>query len=297
MQSFRTGYISIVGRPNVGKSTLLNRLVQQKLSIVSRKPQTTRWSLHGIKTTKNAQIIYIDTPGLQKNPKLALNRYMNKEVINSLTYIDAILFVIEVKKWNELDENVLATLKKVSKNRIILVINKIDKLKDKNEILSFIGMINNKTGLTEIMPVSAKKNIALDKLENLIVKKLPIATAIYPEEQITDRGERFFAAEFIREKLISRLNQEIPYRLSITIDEFKSKKTHVDIHATIWVEKKGQKSIVIGTEGNVLKAAGKAAREDLEKLYNRKINLKTWVKVKSNWADSENALKQLGFSD
>lgn len=295
MKEFRTGYVSIIGRPNVGKSTLLNHLIEQKLSIVSRKPQTTRWNLLGIKTTPDAQIIFIDTPGLQKDPKLALNQHMNKEVSNTLGHIDIILFVVEALKWNELDENVINLLKKSSQTQIFLVLNKVDKVSNKNDLLSFIETVSKEIDFKEVIPVSAIKGDGLDRLEASIIKSLPVAPALFPEDQVTDRSERFFAAEFIREKLMTRLSDELPYHLSITIDEFKEKNNVLHIHACIWVERKGQKSIVIGKEGSVLKAVGKEARKDLEEMFDKKVNLKTWVKVKKKWTDSEQALKQFGY--
>ncbi len=295
MKEFRTGHVSIIGRPNVGKSTLLNHLVDQKLSIVSRKPQTTRWNLHGIKTSPDFQIIFIDTPGLQIQPKLALNRHMNREVFNSLDHIDIILFVVEALKWDKLDNNAISLLKKKSTTKLLLVINKIDKISDKNDLLSFIDTVSKKINFNEVVPVSAIKGTGLKELESLISVNLPVAPRLFPEDQVTDRSERFFAAEFIREKLISRLSDELPYRLSITIDEFKENNNIIHIHACIWVEKKGQKSIVIGKNGKVLKSAGKAARQELEGLFEKKVNLKTWVKVKTKWTDSVQALKQFGY--
>lgn len=295
MDDFRTGYVSIIGRPNVGKSTLLNHLIEQKLSIVSRKPQTTRWNLLGIKTAANSQIIFIDTPGLQKEPKLALNQHMNREVSNTLGHIDIILFIVEALKWNELDENVISLLKQASEAEIFLVLNKIDNVTNKNDLLSFIDNVSKEINFTEVIPVSAKKGDGVDGLESTIIKYLPFAPALFPEDQITDRSERFFAAEFIREKLMTRLSDELPYHLSITIDEFKEKNNVLHIHACIWVERKGQKSIVIGKEGTVLKAVGKEARKDLEEMFDKKVNLKTWVKVKKKWTDSEQALKQFGY--
>ncbi|MCZ6803884.1 MAG: GTPase Era [Proteobacteria bacterium] len=295
MKEFRTGHVSIIGRPNVGKSTLLNHLVGQKLSIVSRKPQTTRWNLHGIKTSPDFQIIFIDTPGLQIQPKLALNRHMNREVFNSLDHIDIILFVVEALKWDKPDNNAITLLKKKSTTKLLLVINKIDKISDKNDLLSFIDTVSKKINFNEVVPVSAIKGTGLKELESLISVNLPVAPRLFPEDQVTDRSERFFAAEFIREKLISRLSDELPYRLSITIDEFKENNNIIHIHACIWVEKKGQKSIVIGKNGKVLKSAGKAARQELEGLFEKKVNLKTWVKVKTKWTDSVQALKQFGY--
>ncbi len=297
MEKFRTGYVSIIGRPNVGKSTLLNYFLEQKLSIVSRKPQTTRWNLLGIKTTSESQIIFIDTPGLQKEPKIALNQHMNKEVSNTLNYIDIILFVVEASKWNELDENVIELLKKASDAKIFLVLNKVDKVSNKNDLLTFISKLSKEVDFDEVIPISAIKGTGVDDLELAILKKLPLGPALFPEDQITDRSERFFAAEFVREKLMTRLSDELPYNLSITIEEFKEKNNVLHIHACIWVERKGQKSIVIGKEGSVLKSVGKEARKDLEEMFDKKVNLKTWVKVKKKWTDSEQALKQFGYYD
>ena len=295
MNNFKTGYVSIIGKPNVGKSTLLNYMIDQKLSIVSRKPQTTRWNLQGIKTDNKAQIIFIDTPGLQKQPKSALNRHMNRGVTHSLEHIDIVLFVIEALKWNELDQNVVELLKDTHRNKLFLIINKVDKINDKSQLLSFIDMVANHIEFKEIIPVSVIKGSGLSNLESLLIENLPIAPPLYPDDQITNKNERFFAAEFIREQLILRLSDELPYRSSITIDEFKDEDNIIHIHASIWVETTGQKSIVIGKKGNVLKVVGKAARLELEKLYDKKVNLKSWVKVKSNWADSEQALRQLGY--
>ncbi len=295
MDNFRTGYVSIVGRPNVGKSTLLNRLFETKLSIVSRKPQTTRWNIQGIETIDRAQIIFIDTPGLQQRPGVALNRYMNREVMNALHHIDVVLFMVECMKWNLLDQNVLTALKHVPRDNIIILLNKLDKLKEKNKLLSFIGSIAKETGLTEILPVSASRGDGLDKLRPMLINRLPIAPPLYPADRITNKDPRFLVAEFIREKLFFRLGDELPYRLSTTIELFRENKNVIHIHAVIWVEKKGQKNIVIGKGGTLLKAVGIAARKDMEKLLEKKVNLKTWVRVKANWADSEQALRQLGY--
>jgi len=297
MSSFKTGHVSIVGRPNVGKSTLLNHLIEQKLSIVTRKPQTTRHNLLGLKTTEQSQIIFIDTPGLQKQPKQALNRHMNKAVINALNYVDIVLFTIEAMKWTELDENVLDAIKKLDNVKIILLLNKIDKVSNKKDLLPFIDEITQKISFSDILPISASKGVNLDELEALINNQLPIAPPLYPDDQVTDRSERFFAAEFLREQLMMRLGDELPYRIAITIEQFKQTEKIIHIDACIWVEKQGQKGIVIGKQGKVLKSAGSSAREDLEKLFDKKVNLKTWVKVKSKWTDSVQALKQFGYFD
>lgn len=296
MTLFRAGYVSIIGKTNVGKSTLLNYLLEQKLSIVSRKPQTTRSSLLGIKTHKDYQIIYVDTPGLQKDIKTTLNQYMNKETYNTMKYVDVVLFVVEALNWNELDENILPCLKKFNK-KIILLINKTDKVVNKEKLLEFIHNIHKKINPSEVMPISAKNGRGLDKLESFIYQTLPNREAIYPSSSVTDRNERYFAAEFLREKLISRLGEELPYHLAITIDDFKEINNSYHIHASIWVERIGQKAIVIGKQGKVLKDAGIEARKSLEQLYNKKVNLKTWVKVKNKWTKSEQILKQLGYNN
>ena len=295
MSEFRSGYVSIIGKPNVGKSTLLNQLVDQKISIVTRKPQTTRWSVNGIKTSENYQIVFIDTPGLQVNPKLALNRYMNKEVSNSLIFVNVIIFVIEALKWNELDWNVVKLLKNLDRPKIILAINKIDKVSKKEKLLSNIDLISKKVKFDEIIPISATKKEGLNDLIELAVKNIPVSEPLYPNDQITNRSERFFAAEFIREKLIMRLSNEIPHHLSVTIEEFRDTKNILHIDACIWVEKESHKSIVIGKEGKALKDVGTLARHELEKFFNKNINLKTWVKIKNKWADSRTALKQFGY--
>ena len=295
MSEFKAGHVCIIGKPNVGKSTLLNRLVNQKISIVTRKPQTTRWRINGIKNSNSSQIIFIDTPGFQINPKITLNRHMNKEVSNSLLFVDIVIFVIEALNWNELDYNVVKLLKNIDKTKLFLAVNKIDKIPDKKELLSEIDLISKKIKFHEIIPISAIKGAGVDRLEELVIKNLPISEPFYPLDDITDRDERFFAAEFIREKLITRLSDEVPYRLSVTIDKFKVTKDLIHIDACIWVEKDGQKSIVIGKNGKVLKEIGRLARIDLEILFNKKVNLKTWVKIKNNWLNSKAILKEFGY--
>ncbi|MAJ91616.1 MAG: GTPase Era [Legionellales bacterium] len=296
MSEYRAGHVSIIGKPNVGKSTLLNRLINQKISIVSRKPQTTRFNINGIKSNSEYQIIFIDTPGLQLNPKYTLNRYMNKEVSNALVYVDIVLFVVEALNWNKFDENVVKILSKIKNTKLFLIINKIDKIRDKKELLSNINELSEHMGFDEIIPISALKGSSVDKLELLVVKNLPASKPFYPIEQITDRNERFFAAEFVREKLIERLNKEVPHQLSVTIDEFRDTKNVIHISACIWVEKQGQKNIVVGKNGQVLKEIGINARKELEDLYSKKVNLKTWVKIKSKWFDSKVVLKEFGYS-
>ena len=295
MSKFRAGHVSIIGKPNVGKSTLLNQLINQKISIVTRKPQTTRWNINGIKTNNNYQIIFIDTPGLQISPKYTLNRYMNKEVSASLIFVDIIIFVVESLNWDELDYNVVRLLKRSDRSKLFLAINKIDKIPKKEMLLSEIDSISKRADFDEIIPISAIKGVGLDDLEKLVVKNLPISEPLYPINQITDRSERFFAAEFIREKLIMRLSDEVPYHTTVTIDEFRDNKDKIHIDACIWVEKEGQKPIVIGKDGKVLKEVGRLARIELETFFNKKVNLKTWVKIRNKWRDSKTVLKEFGY--
>ena len=289
------GFVTITGRPNVGKSTLLNHIIGQKLSITSRKPQTTRTRISGIKNDNDSQIIFVDTPGLQKKPGSVFNRYMNRQVLNALSHIDVVIHVIEALKWNEADENVLNHIKKFQ-NTKLLVINKIDLIRDKSELLPFISTMNRSSDYSEVIPVSAKTGQNLKLLEEQIKKYLSPGQPLYPGDQITDRSERFFAAEFIREKLTRNLGDEIPYNLAVVIDKYAEEKNLIRIAATIWVASDGQKKIVVGKNGDVLKKAGEQARRDMEKMFGKKVFLQTWVKVKNKWTSNLNTLKELGFT-
>lgn len=291
----RSGYVAIVGRPNTGKSTLLNALVGQKISITSRKPQTTRQHLLGISTKPGAQILYLDTPGLQASPGDAVNRYMNREAVNALMDVEIVILVIEASRWNDLDELVLSHLEKIDDDRIFLVINKVDRIADKAELIPFIETVGAKRNFAEIFPMSARAGHDVERLEKLIIEHLPEAEAEYPDDQITNRNSRFIAAEFIREKLIDHLGDEIPYKLAVTIDKFTEGNNRIDIHATIWVEKEGQKKIIIGKGGSMLKRVGQLARLDMQRLFDCKVNLKTWVKVRQKWTDDEAALRRFNF--
>ena len=292
MKSFRCGYIGIMGRPNVGKSTLLNRLIEQKISITSRKPQTTRNKILGIKTQAGYQAVYIDTPGLQQTHDTPVHRYMNSEARNSLHDVDLVIFIIEVLKWTEEDEMVLKVLKE-SGLPMIVAINKVDKIKDKKELLPFIKSLSESIKGVEFIPISARKGTNLEELEKVVYSMLPEGEPLYSDEAITNRNKRFFAAEFIREKLINRLGDELPYRIAVSIEEFTEEESIIWLKAIIWVEGKSQKNIVIGKNGIILKAVGEAARKDLEKMFDKKIHLKTWVKIKKNWTLSENVSEQL----
>ncbi len=290
------GYVTIAGRPNVGKSTLLNRLIGQKLSITSSKPQTTRHLLLGIKTLDADQIIYVDTPGLQTQHRKAINRYMNKAATGALSGVDIVLFVVEADNWLEEDDWILNLLKE-NAVPVLLAINKIDQLENPNELLPFIQALNSKHSFIELCPVSALKQDNIETLETLLLKHLPENPQLFPEDQLTDRSERFLAAEIIREKLMRRLGSELPYQLSVEIELFKTEGNLLRIAALIWVERDSQKAIVIGKQGELLKIVGSEARKDMQTLFDSKVFLQLWVKVKSGWSNDEKALRQLGYGN
>lgn len=294
--NFRCGYVTILGRPNVGKSTLLNRLLGQKISITSRKPQTTRWHLLGVDSGSEYQIVYIDTPGIQNRYDNPLNRHMLQEALDTIGRVDLILFVVEALKWTPADEYALKKLEQFPVP-CLLIINKIDKIGDKKELLPYISRLRERFDFREIIPLSAKTGKNLEELHSIVVKDLPFGAPLFPEDQLTDRSERFLAAEFIREKLTNKLGSELPYRIAVTTDEFKEEEHLIRIHATIWVESAGQKAIVIGKDGQILKSAGEQARHDMENLFQKKVYLNTWVKIKRKWTEQESALRQLGYHD
>lgn len=292
---YRCGYITLIGRPNVGKSTLLNRLLGQKISITSRRPQTTRWQLLGVATGPRHQALFIDTPGIQTRYASALNRHMLRETVETLERVDLVLFIIEALKWTPADRHVAALLGDTNVP-ILMVINKIDKLGDKKELLPFLERLSADAGEHEMIPVSARTGENLDRLQARVLDHLPLNPPFYPDDTITDRNQRFLAAEFIREKLTRKLGGELPYQLTVTIDEFVEEKDIIRIHAVIWITARSQKAIVIGKDGAVLKAVGEQARTEMEKLFGKKVYLKTWVKVKRKWTEDESALRQLGYT-
>ena len=289
------GYVAIIGRPNVGKSTLLNRILGQKLSITSPKPQTTRHQILGIKTQNHIQTIYVDTPGLHQGMKNAINRYMNRAASQVLTSVDVICFVVEGLRWTQEDEWILNKIKKIEQP-IILVINKIDQIKSKTELLPHLNFLAGKANFVEVIPVSARKKDNVAILENSIAKFLPENPYFFSEDQITDRSERFLASELIREKLMRLLQQEIPYGITVEIEEFKLKKKMLHIGAIIYVERDGQKAIIIGTNGEQLKNIGQQARLNMEKMFDKKVFLRLWVKVKEGWSDDDRLLQSLGYT-
>jgi len=292
----RCGHVAIIGRPNVGKSTLINRLVGQKFSITSRKAQTTRHRLLGIKSFPGAQIIYVDTPGLHAGAGRALNRYMNRAASGALVGVDRILFLVEAGRWTEGDDHVLERLGDVDAP-VIAVVNKVDKLSDKQVLLPFIDELSKRGDFLDVVPISALHGSNCERLEQVLIDSLPAGPALYDEEQFTDRSERFLAAEMVREKLTDRLGQELPYRLSVEIEAFQFEDELLKIGAIIWVERRSQKGIVIGRQGRVLKAVGSDARKDMEALFGQKVFLELWVKIKEGWSNDEQALQRLGYVD
>jgi GTP-binding protein Era len=293
---FRCGYVAIVGRPNVGKSTLLNHILGQKLSITSRKPQTTRHRILGIVTRDNTQTVYVDTPGIHTEERKAINRYMNRAATAALRDVDLVLFVVDALKWTPDDELVLQKLKTVSVP-VLLVINKVDEITDKEVLLPRIAELTALYGFAEVVPVSALGGHNVTHLQEIVAKRLPLSSPFFREDQITDRSPRFLASEIIREKVMRQLGDEVPYELTVEIEEFKQEGKLKRISALILVERDGQKAIVIGDGGQRLKRIGTDARLDMEKFFGNKVMLSLWVKVKGGWSDDERALKSLGYDE
>ena len=294
--AFRSGHIAIVGRPNVGKSTLLNRLVGQKISITSRRPQTTRWQILGVRTMPHYQAAFVDTPGVQHRYKDPVYRHMGREVTNALQHVDLIFFVIEASRWRPDDTRVLRLIESAGVP-IVLVLNKIDRLADRSRLLPMIAALPDADRFAEIVPVSARTNDGIAELDRVMARLLPAGVPLYPEDLVTDRNQRFLAAEFIREKLTARLGGELPYRLSVTVESFKRRGGVTFINAVIWVESTGQKRIVIGHGGEQLKGVGMQARKDLEQMLGGRVHLELWVKVRRHWRDDLKSLREFGYAD
>jgi GTPase len=291
--NYHSGFIAIVGRPNVGKSTLLNHLVGQKISITSRKAQTTRHRITGILTEENEQFIFVDTPGFQTKHLNTLNRGLNRVVTNSLRNVNVVLFVIETRHFDERDRQVMNLLP--PNMPVLLVINKVDNMENKSELLPFIQEVAKEREFAAIVPVSAKQNKQLDTLLNTIRPYLPEGEKIYPEDEITDRNERFLAAELIREKIFRFTGDELPYSVSVVIEQFKMEGQLRRIHAAILVDKEAHKAMLIGKNGEKLKEIATQARLDMETLFDGKVYLEVWIKIRSGWADNAQILKSLGY--
>ena len=291
------GFIAIVGRPNVGKSTLLNKILGQKISITSRKAQTTRHRIVGIHTESPYQAVYVDTPGLHIEEKRAINRLMNRAASSAIGDVDLIIFVVDGTHWTDDDEMVLNKLRQ-AKAPVVLAINKIDNIKNKDDMLPFITEISQKFNFAEIIPISAQRGNNVQNLQKIVRTSLRPGVHHFPEDYVTDRSQRFMASEIIREKLMRFMGEELPYSVTVEIEQFKlNERGTYEINGLILVEREGQKKMVIGAKGQKLKVIGTEARADMERLFDNKVHLELWVKVKSGWADDERALRSLGYMD
>jgi GTP-binding protein Era len=292
----RCGTVGLIGRPNTGKSTLLNRLIGEKLSITSPKPQTTRHRILAVKTLPGAQILYLDAPGIETRGREAIHRYMNRAASGVIAEADVIVLVCAGLSWVQGDEAVLAQLVDV-RAPVILAVNKVDLVADKRTLLPHLEALAKRRSFAAIVPVSARNGANLEALEAAVVAQLPAGEAVYPEDTLTDRSERFLAAEVVREKLFRALGEELPYALTVQLERFKEEGNLVRMDAVIWVTKASHKAIVIGAQGARLKAVGTRARADLEQFLGRKVMLTLWVRVKSGWADDERALRRFGYAE
>jgi len=292
----RAGYVALVGRPNTGKSTLLNYLVGQKLSITSRKPQTTRHQILGIRSEAGWQAVYVDTPGMHMGGERAINRVMNRAARSVLADVDVIIMVVDRTAWTEEDERVLEQVR-ASGAPVILAVNKVDLLADKRVLLPHLEALSQRADFAAIVPLSALREHNLDELDAEVLKLLPAGDFFFPEDQVTDRTERFLAAEIVREKITRQLGDELPYATAVEIEEFAEDGAVLHISALILVERRGQKRIVIGEGGSRLRAIGTEARKDMERLFDQKVMLRLWVKVRAGWSDDERALKSLGYDE
>ncbi|GAA3894318.1 GTPase Era [Halomonas cibimaris] len=291
------GFVAIVGRPNVGKSTLMNRILGQKVSITSRRPQTTRHQVMGIKTQGEAQCVYVDTPGMHimaKDRNKAINRFMNQAASQALRDVDCVVFIIDRTRWSEEDQTVLKRLENVTAP-VIVAVNKVDRLKDKRELLPWLESVGARREFAAVIPISAKHGTQVDALENEVMSHLPESVHYFPDDQITDKSLRFMAAELVREKIMRQLGDELPYQITVEIEEFREAGHVTHISALILVERQGQKVILIGDRGERIKSIGREARLDIERVLDGKVMLNLWVKVKRGWSDDSRALKSLGY--
>ena len=294
MNDYRCGFVAVIGRPNVGKSTLINAIIGRKVSIVTSKPQTTRHRILAVYTTADAQILFVDTPGLHRQAGKAMNRLMNRTATTALKDADAVLFVSDATQWTAEDDDVLKLLHDC-RAPVIALLNKIDRVRPKEKLLDVISQMAERREFREILPISAEKGDNLDRLLAILPAYLPDSPPLFPEDMITDRSRDFHVAEIIREKLTLMLHQELPYGLTVQVERFERGERGVTIHAVIWVERDSQKGIVVGKGGATLKRIGRAARLDLIEHLGCRVHLELWVRVKSNWADSEKDLLSLGF--
>lgn len=292
----RCGTVAIIGRPNVGKSTLLNRLLGQKLAITSHKAQTTRHTILGVNTLEGGQILYVDTPGIHQRGGSALNRYLNRAARAAIADVDLVLFVVEALRFNREDELALAAVVEAGRPALAAV-NKVDLVGDKTRLLPYLAQLAARHDFREVVPVSASRGDQTGALEGLILAALPEGENLYPPDQLTDRSERFLAAELLREQLTQRYGDELPYRTTVEIERFSDEGGRYRIHALIWVERDSHKAIIIGARGEALKAAATQARLEMQKLFDRPVHLEVWVKVKRSWSSDEQTLATLGYGE
>jgi GTP-binding protein Era len=295
-QSYKSGYVSVIGRPNVGKSTFINQVLQQKLSIVSHKPQTTRHQILAIHTSDKGQMVFIDTPGIHNQKGTALNKHLNQTAQSSSHGVDVVLLLVEALKWTD-EDNRAAKVVQQSTAKKILVVNKVDKVKQKEQLIPFVEKILQTYDFDGIHYISALRNKQIEPLIEVIYGFLPIGEPVFDEDQISDRSTRFFITELIREQLMDRFHQEIPYSITVNIESYEVKGLIHHIHAVIWVERKNQKGIIIGNQGEAIKQIGIKARREIEDFIQAKVNLKLWVKVQSAWTDDIKAIEALGYKD
>ncbi|WP_202984520.1 GTPase Era [Thiomicrorhabdus xiamenensis] len=297
-ENYQAGFVAVIGRPNVGKSTIMNEMLGQKLSITSHKPQTTRHRIHGIHTNDQHQIIYVDTPGMHLGGKKSINVYMNRTAQSAFADVDVVLFVVEAGRWTKEDQAVVKKLQNIEQP-VIVVVNKVDKFENKEELFPFIQQISEGLKFDALVPVSAYKKVNLSAIEEEVLKYLPKQGAIFPADYVTDRSSRFLAAEIIREKLMRTLGDEVPYGATVEIEQFKfdEEEGRWLINGLILVERAGQKQIIIGKRGDVIKRIGTQARKDLVNMLDARVHLELWVKVKENWSDDARALASLGYND
>jgi GTP-binding protein Era len=293
-RGFRCGFVAVVGRPNVGKSTLINAILGQKISIVTPKPQTTRHRILAVDSRQDSQVIFVDTPGLHRRARKVMNRLMNRAAVSALADADVVLFVTEANRWTAEDQDVLQRLRATSRP-VIAILNKIDKVRPKEMLLQALAEMSERYEFAEVIPISARKGDNVERLSELLPGFLPDSEPLFPEDMVTDRSRSFRAAEVIREKLMLDLRQEVPYGLTVQIERYNEEESGIEIFATIWVERDSQKGIVVGKDGSVLRKVGRAARLDLKAELGVPVHLELWVKVKANWADSEKDLMRLGY--
>ena len=292
----RAGYAALAGRPNVGKSTLLNRLLGQKLVITSHKPQTTRHSILGINTLDEGQVIYVDTPGIHQRGNKAMNRYLNRAAQTAIAGVDLIVFVVDVSTWTDEDQIVLEQIRETGLP-VLVAANKMDLVRPRENMLPMLAQLSLRTGIEKLIPVSAQSGDNCEELQQQILQQLPVGENIFPEDQVSDRPERFFAAELIREQIIRRYHKELPYAVTVEIEQFEELPHVIRILAVIWVERDNQKGILVGKGGQSLKETSTEARKQLEDFFQQKIYLRLWVKVKKSWSSDHSSLAQLGYND